>query len=233
MSRSRVRYVVSVALAVGLVALAAPASAALTMDVFATNTAGPSMRFELLNAEWGVTMPVNAGPSGAARTSGRAAFSDVTVSRRADFNSGPLAIKCASGERIYAVKLHFTDGGSSDAKPVEWQTITLSDVVLTSVGQVVGSGGRGDSTEKLTISFRKVVIEESPSLQVLPPAPAVPGRSIQGWDLDTNTRAALPSPVTDTRVVTDERRAPAPAPEAATATLVLPATATRAKVAAR
>jgi type VI secretion system secreted protein Hcp len=180
------RTVVAAAFATGTFALASSASAAITVEL------SPTMKFDVLTASWGVSMPLTTGASNARRMRGRSTHQDLVVTRRPDAFTPSLALSCAGGDDIRSVKVTYTDGATV------WQTVLLETVIITTFEQTAGQS-RGDSTEKLSFSFTKVKWET-------PAPPGSRGGNSQGWDLEQNKKAQLDLPVPPQRSLPDDKR---------------------------
>ena len=200
-SSSFARVVVAAAFAAGTFAVVSTASAAISVEI------APNMKFEAISATWGVSMSMSAGASGR-RTRGRAQHQDLVVTRRPDALTPSLALNCSGGDDIRSVKVTYTDGATT------WQTVTIENVLITAFEQTAGQS-RGDSTEKLTLSFSKVKWET-------PAPPGARGGNSQGWDLEKNTKAQLELPAAPARGIPEDKRPTESAVAAAPPVLVLP-----------
>jgi type VI secretion system secreted protein Hcp len=105
---------------------------------------------------WGVVGGVSSGTGGGAGA-GKATFQDLHVSTRISKASPPLLKACATGTHIKTVTLH---GVKAGAKPQEFLTYTLSDVVITAVQQ--GDADSGAPLEHVTFGYRKVKVDYRP-----------------------------------------------------------------------
>jgi len=166
------------------------------------------MKFEAISATWGVSMPLSSGPASGRRMHGRAQHQDLVVTRRPDAITPSLALSCSGGDDIRSVKVTYTDGATT------WQTVTIENVIITAFEQTAGQS-RGDSTEKLTLSFSKVKWET-------PAPPGARGGNSQGWDLEKNTKAQLELPAAPARGIPEDKRPKESAVAAAPPVLVLP-----------
>ena len=101
-------------------------------------------------------------PSGGGGGAGKVSFSDFSITRSVDAASPALMLLAAQGRHVQSVVVAITNGGT----PV---TFTLEDVIVTSLRQA----GAADTTESLTLAFRKITMTVDASTAT--------------WDLATNT----------------------------------------------
>jgi type VI secretion system secreted protein Hcp len=107
---------------------------------------------EILSYNWGVSQRGSASQStGGGRTSERADFQDLSVTKEMDKATPELFIKCAKGEHIPKVILELCRAGGDKEKYMEY---TLNDVIISSVG--VGGGGGGLPSETITFNYGKI-----------------------------------------------------------------------------
>ncbi len=211
MKRFFVRMLVATSIAAGTFAVASPASAAVTMEM----TGLPKL--DVQSAAWSVAMPLTQSIGGANRANGRSTFQDVTITRRADMNTPSLAVRCAGGENIKEVKLHYLDGAT------EYQTVTLGDVLITAVSQKEGPS-RNEGTETVSLNFRTIKWSSSTGK----------GANEQGWSLDQNKKAQVDAPTSPSPAAPpDDKRSKEPAVAAKVAPLLLPTKTHASKVASR
>jgi type VI secretion system secreted protein Hcp len=108
-------------------------------------------KIDVLAWSWGVS---NSGSAhvGGGMGSGKANVQDISITKYVDKSSTALLESVALGK-------HFTDATlivrKSGGKPLEYLTIKMSDVMVTSY-QTGGSGGEDRLTESLTLTFAKV-----------------------------------------------------------------------------
>ena len=143
-----------------------------------TSVQGKDM-IEVLSFSHGVSMPVTMGPSSSSRTSGRCVHQDFTLTKFADPVSPALNLKCCGGENIRSMKLHIwkTDDAG---KPVECQTYTFTDSIITSVS--IGGGGGSQPTETLTFNYKTITWDFPPAA-----APGLPKlKNAATWSLEQN-----------------------------------------------
>jgi len=109
---------------------------------------------EIQSFSWGVS---NAGSmsSGSGGGAGKASFQDMHFTRRLDKASPKLALACATGQHIPSAVLVCRKSGS-DGKPVEYYTITLTDLLISSVATGGSSGGTDLPTESFSLNFAKI-----------------------------------------------------------------------------
>ena len=88
--------------------------------------------------------------------SGKVNVQDLSVTKYLDRSSAPIMLFCCNGTHFEtAVR---KAGGE---KPVEYVTIKLQEVLITSV-ETGGSGGEDRLTENVTLNFAKVQMEHLP-----------------------------------------------------------------------
>lgn len=89
---------------------------------------------------------------------GKANFQDLSLTKYVDKASPVLMKKCADGTHIAKATLIVRKAGEN---PVEYITITMEEVMVTSVS-TGGSGGEDRLTENITLNFAKVKFEYQP-----------------------------------------------------------------------
>ncbi len=137
---------------------------------------------DILSWAWGgaSTGSFNLGGGGA---SGKASFSDLTLTKYYDKASPNLMAKLADGTHIKEATLFARKAGGSSA--IEFLTIKLSDVIITSVN-FGGSGGEDRYTETVSIAFAKFEV----AYQAQKNDGAKDGGEIKaGWNIQSNESA--------------------------------------------
>jgi type VI secretion system secreted protein Hcp len=112
---------------------------------------------DIQSFSWGVS---NAGSmaSGGGAGAGKASFQDFHFTKTIDKSSPLLFQAMATGEHIKEAKLMVRKAGST---PVEYLTITLSDILVSSIS---ASGNSNDQApiEELSLNFSKIEMEYQP-----------------------------------------------------------------------
>lgn len=101
---------------------------------------------------WGIANPTPAGTGGGGGA-GRATFSDLTFTHRADRASPELWKACATGRRIRDAVLSVARGGAGLQDDL---TIKLADVIVTSVAFADTAADTQPPVETVGLSFAKV-----------------------------------------------------------------------------
>ncbi len=109
---------------------------------------------EIQSFSWGMsnsgTFSGGTGGGGA----GKVSMQDFHFTRRLDKASPLLMLACATGQHIpNAILVCRKSGG--DGKPVEYYTVTLSDLIVSSVS-TGGSSDDGVPTESFSLNFAKI-----------------------------------------------------------------------------
>ena len=89
---------------------------------------------------------------------GKAAFQDISFSKRTDKATCKIMEACAKGTHIKEIV--FTARKAGD-KPLEYIKITMKEVIVTSVS-TGGSGGEDRLTENVTLNFAQVKFDYTP-----------------------------------------------------------------------
>jgi type VI secretion system secreted protein Hcp len=112
---------------------------------------------EVLSYSWGVA---NAGSmsSGSGGGEGKASFSDITFVHYLDKASPVLMQSCATGAHVKEATLIHRKSGKGQQ---EYLIIKMNDVLVTSVSHG-GSGGDGNPSENVTLSFAKIDFQYKP-----------------------------------------------------------------------
>ena len=134
---------------------------------------------DIIACSWGgaSTGSFDLGGGGA---SGKASFSDLSLTKYYDKASPNLMAKMADGTHIKEATLFARKAGGSSA--IEFLKIKLSDVIITSV-TFGGSGGEDRYTENVAIAFAKFEV----AYQAQKNDGAKDGGEIKaGWNIQTN-----------------------------------------------
>jgi type VI secretion system secreted protein Hcp len=147
------RYRLEWAVALGALAFAAPAMAAVDAFIWFDGVKGPSTTqpgaIELTSFSWGESNPTTIGSATGGSGAGKGRVSEIVITKSTDSASPVLVRACASGQHFSTVTLRKA-GGS--------ETYTLSDVVLS-----CQTGGGG--SERLTLNFTKISSDGSLTTQ--------------------------------------------------------------------
>lgn len=90
---------------------------------------------------------------------GKVTFQDISVTKYVDKSSPGLMQKLADGSHFTKAFLYVLKAGGD--KPVEYLTITMDKVMITSYS-TGGSGGEDRVTENLTLNFSEVEVKYIP-----------------------------------------------------------------------
>lgn len=136
-------------------------------------------QIDILAWSWGMS---NSGSShvGGGGGAGKVNVQDLHVTKWLDKSSCDLLYACASGKHYKKAELFVRKAGE---QPLEYLTVTMEDVFITSV-TTGGSGGEDRLTENMTINFAKVKTDYK---QQKPDGSGVPAGSF-GWDVKANTK---------------------------------------------
>jgi type VI secretion system secreted protein Hcp len=113
---------------------------------------------DIISWSWGMSNSGSAHQGGGAG-SGKVSVQDLSVTKFIDSSSAPLMLSCCNGEHFASAVLTVRKAGGE--KPVEYVTIKLHQVLITSVS----TGGSGDDdrfTENVSLNFAKVKVEYLP-----------------------------------------------------------------------
>ena len=118
---------------------------------------GHEDEIDVLAWSWGVTQSgsMHVGGGGG---SGKANIQDISITKYVDKASTNLLRKCCNGAHLNEAVLTVRKSGES---PVDYVTMTLSPVMVTSVS-TGGSGGEDRLTENVTLNFGKVKYSYTP-----------------------------------------------------------------------
>ena len=132
---------------------------------------------DILSWSWGMSNSGSAHVGGGAG-SGKVSVQDLSLTKYLDSSSAPLMLSCCNGEHFGSAVLTVRKAGE---KPLEYLTIKLQEVVITSV-TTGASGGDDRLTENVTLNFAKVKVEYLPQ-----EAKGGKGNMIPfGWDIAAN-----------------------------------------------
>ena len=152
----------------------------LVLDGVEGESVDPKYRgaIEVQSFSWGASNPSTVGGGG----TGKVQFQDFHFTKSLDKASPLLALRCASGEHIKSATL-IVRRTTATGEPLVYYTITLTDLLVSSVSSGSGAGSSGPA-ETLSLNFSKIEWSYVPvSADGLPQAPVQ-----AGWDLATNTR---------------------------------------------
>lgn len=137
---------------------------------------------EVLSFGAGIAQPASAVASTAGgATSGRASFSDLSITKLVDKATPKLALACADGTHIKEITLElFRAGGSCKVK---YMTYKLSNCIITSWQPDTGKGEL--PAEHVAFNFGKV---EWTYTQQKRNDGSTGGNIAAGWDLQTNKK---------------------------------------------
>ena len=131
---------------------------------------------EVLSAAIGVLQPQLQRFAGGGASASKTEVSPIAISKFVDKSSPVLFLNCATGKRIPTAVL---TARRSAEPPVDYYTITLSDVLISSVSQGASEGG---VIETVNLSFSKITLTYVPST-----ANGTPGTPVTvSFDLKAN-----------------------------------------------
>src|ERR1700730_14219293 len=137
-----------------------------------------AQEIDVLSWSWGMSTSGSAHVGGGAG-SGKVSVQDLSVTKYIDSSSAPLMLSCCNGAHFDSAVLTVRKAGGE--KPVEYVTIKLQEVLITSVS-TGGSGGDDRLTENVSLNFAKVKVEYLPQ-----EAKGGKGNMIPfGWDIARN-----------------------------------------------
>jgi type VI secretion system secreted protein Hcp len=134
---------------------------------------------DVLAWSWGAS---NSGSAhvGGGMGAGKVNVQDLSFTKYIDKSSPDLMLACCSGEHFPEAKLIVRKAGKD---PLEYLTITLKEVLVTSVS-TGGSGGEDRLTENVTLNFAKVQLN-----YIEQTASGAPGaKPHMGWDIAANAK---------------------------------------------
>ena len=113
---------------------------------------------DILSWSWGMSNSGSAHVGGGAG-SGKVSVQDLSVTKYLDSSSAKIMLSCCDGTHFETARLTVRKAGGE--KPVEYVTIKLQEVLITSVA-TGGDGGDDRLTENVTLNFAKVKVEYLP-----------------------------------------------------------------------
>ena len=113
---------------------------------------------DVLSWSWGMSNSGSAHVGGGAG-SGKVSVQDLSVTKYLDSSSAKIMLSCCDGTHFDTAVLTVRKAGGE--KPVEYVTIKLHEVLITSVA-TGGDGGNDRLTENVTLNFAKVKVEYLP-----------------------------------------------------------------------
>jgi len=135
---------------------------------------------ELASWSWGVSHLQTLGSATGGAGSGRAAFTDLSLTKDVDKSSAVLFQKCATGEHFAKGKLVVRKAGGQQQ---EYLVYTLETIFVTSI-HFSSAHGQESAQEAVTLAIGKVGMDYSPQKVDGSLAAAVHG----GWDVLTNKK---------------------------------------------
>jgi type VI secretion system secreted protein Hcp len=111
---------------------------------------------ELLSASFGVISTGLAGPGAGANRPGK--IQDIVITKHSDRSSTALMQFAINGKPIKKGKITFRKAGEPD--PLEYMTIEMENIIITSVS--VQTDAKGRATEAITLSFTKMTVTYIP-----------------------------------------------------------------------
>ena len=112
---------------------------------------------DILSWSWGMSNSGSAHVGGGAG-SGKVSVQDLSLTKYLDSSSAPLMLSCCNGEHFGSAVLTVRKAGE---KPLEYLTIKLQEVLITSVS-TGASGGDDRLIENVSLNFAKVKVEYLP-----------------------------------------------------------------------
>lgn len=109
---------------------------------------------DVLAWSWGMSNSGSAHVGGGAG-SGKVNMQDLSFTKYVDKSSTSLGLACCKGTHFSKATLVVRKAGD---KPLEYLTITMSEVLITSVS-TGGSGGEDRLTENVSLNFASVKVE--------------------------------------------------------------------------
>ena len=109
---------------------------------------------DVLAWSWGMSNS-GSGHVGGGSGAGKVNVHDLSLTKYVDKSSPDLMLSCCNGKHFDTATLIVRKAGE---KPLEYITITMSEVYITSVSSG-GSGGEDRLTENVTLNFSKVKVD--------------------------------------------------------------------------
>lgn len=136
---------------------------------------------DVLAWSWGMsqsgTMHTGGGGGG-----GKVSVQDLSFTKYVDKSTANLMDYCSSGAQYKEAKMVMRKAGGK--APLEYLTITMTDVIVTSVS-TGGSGGEDRLTENVTLNFGAVKVDYQPQK---PDGSKDGGPVKYGWDIAANAK---------------------------------------------
>jgi len=115
---------------------------------------------DVLSWSFGMSNSGNA-HSGGGSGAGKVNVQDLSFTKWVDLSSTELALRCCTGKHYDKATLVVRKAGD---KPLEYLTITLEEVMISSVSSG-GSGGEDRLTENVSLNFANIKIEYKEQLK--------------------------------------------------------------------
>jgi type VI secretion system secreted protein Hcp len=141
---------------------------------------GHEEEIDVLSFSWGMsqTGTFSTGGGGGA---GKVNIHDLSFTKWVDKATPELMMACSNGKHIPKAVLTVRKAGE---KPLEYQTITLEKLLISSVTHG-GSGGEDRHTENVTLNFAKVKVEYQEQDDKGGPKG---GKVTYAWDVEQNVK---------------------------------------------
>ena len=136
---------------------------------------------DVLSFSWGMTQSGSMHHGGGV-VSGKVNVQDLNFTHYLDKASPNLMKFCCSGKHFPEAVLSVRKAGD---KPLEYMTVKLNDVLITSVS-TGGDGGADKLTENVSLNFAKVKVAYQPQKK---DGSKDGGPVEMGWDIEANTEA--------------------------------------------
>lgn len=134
---------------------------------------------DVLAWSWGASNSGSAHVGGGAGA-GKVNVQDLSFTKYIDKSSPDLLLACCNGKHFPEAKLVVRKAGEN---PLEYLTITLNDLIVTSVS-TGGSGGEDRLTENVTLNFSKVKVNYVEQTE----KGAAGAKPQMGWDVAANVK---------------------------------------------
>jgi type VI secretion system secreted protein Hcp len=135
---------------------------------------------DVLSWNWGMSQ-TSTSRGGAGAKSAKVSIQDLTFTKYIDKSSPTLYLTCWNGTVRKDAVLNVRKAGE---KPLDYLTITMSEVIISSVSPG-GSGGEEQPTENVTLNFVKVTVDYQEQEDKGGPKG---GKVTCGWDITKNVR---------------------------------------------
>lgn len=135
---------------------------------------------DVLAWSWGVSQAGSFGAGGGGGA-GKVNVQDLSFTKYIDKSSPDLMLHCCSGKHIPETILVCRKAGGDN--PLEYLTIKLTDVLVTSVS-TGGSGGEDRLTENVSLNFAKVNVDYKEQTA----KGGVGATPKMGWDVKANQK---------------------------------------------